>query len=182
MRTAVWPDSSWTITDYGSDDPCRMSTAEPSPYAAGADYFMCGSTAASLRACKHTTGDEALCVNDPADKKATRIHSASAKGFHSAAPKDPSPVGAVLADGTVCSPMNHDHGQHYQNRMGWLSCSDDRVLLTDEATKSHYFDTSKPVWTAEAVPASGPVPSTQVQVREVRFVATPDDAQALTRG
>ena len=172
----VWPDDSWQIEEL-DENPCADGFISPSPFGDGPDYFTCGPTAAGLIAC-HATGGETLCVRNHADKQAVRFRSPEADGFSAPPPEDgASPVGAVLEDGTTCNMVAHDHMPHAEGRSSWLHCEDgESALLTLEEDSMEYFDTTQQPWTAEL--GVGTEEPTIVEVSDVIYLATPEDAQA----
>lgn len=172
----VWPDDSWQIEEL-DENPCANGFIGPSPFGEGPDYFTCGPTAAGLIAC-HATDGETLCVRNHADKQAVRFRSPEADGFSAPPPEDgASPVGAVLADGTTCNMVAHDHMPHAEGRSSWLHCEDgESALLTLEEGSMEYFDTTVQPWTAEL--GVGTEEPTIVEVSDVIYLATPEDAQA----
>ncbi|WP_106505638.1 hypothetical protein [Brachybacterium timonense] len=171
----VWPDDSWQIEEL-DENPCANGFIGPSPFGDGPDYFTCGPTAAGLIAC-HANGGETLCVRNHADKQAVRFRSPEADGFSAPPPEDgASPVGAVLEDGTTCNLVAHDHMPHAEGRSSWLHCEDgESALLTLEEGSMEYFDTTEQPWKAEL--GVGTEEPTIVEVSDVIYLATPEDAQ-----
>lgn len=173
--TGVWPDASWTIEELPGD-ACAAKAPTISRWALGEDYFGCGAEEDGLIACTQVQGDEALCVLDPLERTAARIHSPAIEGFTAPAPEDPQPLMVVLADGMICEPVARDDVEHHAGRQSWLYCGENAALLLDLETASMYFQTDGPVWTAElGVGAAAP---TTVPVRAILYAGTPEDVQA----
>lgn len=179
--TGVWPDESWQIEELAGD-ACAGRPPSISRWVLGEDYFGCGNEEDHLIACKQVTGDEALCVRDPLEKTAVRIHSPAIDGFTAPAPESPQPLLVALADGTACTPVARDDMDHHAGRQSWLYCGENSALLLDLATASDYFDPDGAVWTAE-LGVAGAAP-TVVEVRTILFAGTPEDvaAQGFTVG
>lgn len=173
--TGVWPDESWQIEELAGD-ACAGRAPEISRGVLGEDYFGCGAEEDRLIACKQVAGEEALCVRDPLEKTAVRIHSPAIVGFTAPAPEAPKPLLVVLADGTTCTPVPRDDVDHHAGRQSWLHCGEYSALLLDFASASFYFDPSGPVWTAE-LGVGGAAP-TVVEVRTIIYAGTPEDVEA----
>ena len=179
--TGVWPDESWQI-DQLPGDACASRAPTISRWVLGEDYFGCGAEEDRLIACKQLAADEALCVRDPLEKTAVRIHSPAIDGFTAPAPESPQPLLVDLADGTTCTPVARDDMDHHAGRQSWLYCGENSALLLDLATASDYFDPSDAVWTAQ-LGVGGAAP-TVVEVRTIIYAGTPEDvmAQGFTVG
>lgn len=173
--TGVWPDASWTIEELPGD-ACAAKAPEISRWVLGEDYFSCGAEEDGLIACKHVQGDEALCVRDPLERTAVRIHSPAIESFTAPSPEAPLPLMVVLADGMICEPVARDDVEHHEGRQSWLYCGENAALLLDLETASMYFQIDGPIWTAElGVGAAAPE---TVQVRAILYAGTPEDVQA----
>ncbi len=159
-KTEVGDKSILCLNPDGSD-------MEASPFAKGKGVFTCGATAASLLACMNFTGGKVGCMQS-ADQKLVMFN--STLRYTGAASGNPWPIKAVLADGTVCTPMSHDQGHHIDDRTGWLGCGTNSELLTQKGGKYQYFNTSGPQWTAESVPLNGIAQPKIVKVKEIWFV------------
>lgn len=175
VLTMVWPDETWEIEEI-SEDPCETGEATISRMGLGEDYFTCGPTAMGLAACKQVSGQEALCVQNVMERKAARIHSPAAEAHTSPPAEGVIPMGVILADGTTCSYVTHDHMDHYEGRQSWVHCGENAALLLNLTDGSGYFDADGKVWTAEL--AVGMQPPETVDVAEIIYVATPEDAEA----
>lgn len=173
--TGVWPDQSWQIEELGGD-ACAGRAPQISRWVLGKNYFGCGAEEDLLIACKQVQGDEALCVRDPLEKTAVRIHSPAIDGFTAPSPEAPLPLMVILADGTTCTPVARDGIDHHAGRQSWLYCGENAALLLDISTASYYFDPSGKVWTAD-LGVGGAAPTT-VEVREIIYAGTPEDVQA----
>lgn len=174
VLTMVWPDESWDIEEI-SEDPCATSGPTISRMGLGEDYFTCGSDEMNLVACKQVEGDEALCVQNVMERKAARIHSPAAQTHTSPPAEGAIPMGVILADGTTCSYVMGDHMSHYEGRQSWVHCGENAALLLDLVDALSYFDPSEDVWTAEL--GVGMQPPETVDVAEIIYVATPEDAE-----
>lgn len=175
VLTMVWPDETWEIQEI-SEDPCKEGEATISRMGLGEDYFTCGPTAMGLAACKQVSDQEALCVQNVMERKAARIHSPAAETHTSPPAEGVIPMGVILADGTTCSYVTHDHMDHHEGRQSWVHCGENAALLLNLTDGSGYFDADGEVWTAEL--AVGMQPPETVDVAEVIYVATPEDAGA----
>lgn len=147
-----------------------MSAPSASGFAKGRGVFTCGPTAGSLLACwSFPTLGKIGCIQDSADLHKLTMFTSTIS--YSGAPEpNPMPLRATLADGTRCNAILHDQAQHWNNRQGWLYCTDGRLLLTGGSDPGgDYFDTSKPTWTADAVPQNAVVAPTKVAVRSVTW-------------
>ena len=173
--TGVWPDQSWQIEEL-EGDACADRAPQISRWVLGENYFGCGAEEDLLIACKQVQGDEALCVRDPLEKTAVRIHSPAIDGFTAPSPEAPLPLMVILADGTTCTPVARDGIDHHAGRQSWLYCGENAALLLDISTASYYFDPSGKVWTAD-LGVGGAAPTT-VEVREIIYAGTPEDVQA----
>jgi hypothetical protein len=173
--TAVWPDSTWQIQEI-EGDACAGSPPAITRWALGEDFFACGADEDLLIACRQTEGEEALCVRDPLEKTAVRIHSPAVEGFTAPAPEDPLPLLVLLADGTTCAPVPRDDLEHHSGRQSWLHCGETSALLLDFTTASRYFDSADAIWTAEL--GVGGAEPTEVEVRALIYAGTPEDVEA----
>lgn len=172
--TGVWPDESWQIEE-SAGDACGDRPPEISRWALGEDYFTCGPEEDRLLACHQVEGDEALCVRDPLQRTAVRIHSPGIEEFTAPAPEGALPLLVVLEDGTTCSAVLRDDREHHGGRQSWLYCGENSALLLDAATASRYFDPSSAIWRAELGRRGGP--PTTVDVRTIIYAGTPEDVR-----
>lgn len=135
----VWVDDSWTIEDL-EEDLCSMGMSE-TIHSEQDDMFTCGPTAAGAQACALEEDEEVLCIVDALGKQAIRFDSPTASDPEAEvwpAGQRPVPLHAELPDGVTCSPIAHDHDQHYDDMFSWFRCEDGSELLTEEYIDSTF--------------------------------------------
>lgn len=150
----IWIDDSWSVDDSQADyDHCAQGGAYASPWSDQEGYFICGSNAAGLKACRITPGsEEVLCIVDGLDKTAARFTSPTAAETADG-PLDeeqpPIPLYVALADGAVCAPITRDHDQHFGGMFSWYRCDDGSELLTADEIDATFEKEDGGIWTAQ---------------------------------
>lgn len=160
----------WTTTSIPNPCPGMFGVADASPFAKGSGVFTCGPNAANLLACWTFPAGKVGCIQGTEQLGRKLVTFTSNLRYSGAAEPNPAPIAVELSDGVVCSTVGHDSAHHWQGRNGWLYCTDGRMLLAKgDGTTSGYFDTSKPMWTAQAVPQQGTVAPTVVEVASATY-------------
>ncbi|WP_291523244.1 hypothetical protein [Branchiibius sp. NY16-3462-2] len=160
-----WPNSHATVTTWDVDPCADGFGAESTGFATSTDTFTCGSMASALLACK-ADGQTVSCIQG-AGNTLIRFTTSVTIPLHFDVQSDPSPLQVTLTNGSVCDVASHDQAEHYDGRQGWLYCSGGGLLLTDEATQSHYFNKTSPVWTADL--AYGTARPSSVAVKQATY-------------
>lgn len=149
--TTIWVDDTWSVEEL-NDDLCA-SGPMVSPYTLTGDegHVMCGPTAADAKACAIDGPDATVtCIVDPLQKTAVRFSSPSlAAGDAEIYPREgeATPLYVALPDGVNCSPISHDHDQHFGGQFSWYRCEDGSELLTPDDIDAT-FERGEP-WTVQ---------------------------------
>ena len=172
------PVRGWTV-DRSAEDPdaaidCGdIRQAYPSPAAVSGDIYYCSPSAAGADACWPTPQPRRmLCLRDPERTTLTAL-TAQALVAKVSPPRNPAPLGLVLANGDHCRLRNGGawiSPEHRPDLVGYYSCGPRDIVWAHPDSPAGGVDRTTPRWTVLIGDVTGPL--TTVAVTEAEFVTS----------